>query len=392
MTLDILESQLKISDEQVRLFETIHKRPDKRATNKEIDKLKGSSPLNAGVMTLILEAKSRNREKRGQKYQPFLLNTEGLLPMALEFHIKQMMLAKTPFHYDCILQYGRHCSPLQLDFDGDQFQIFYIEGSLDNRNEPAVHMLSQHANVVGLYSTDKIQADLCNCGIFSLQQLNKLPDKQSIMSAMEQNSTLELHAAFIKNAQKSQTIEEYLQKHSMAYVDKHQRTTLQNHMDRYSITYEGIDDVTGIKTVKTLNYAIQHKRNKYLRMAYDLAKQLTRDEVQSIMEQRTQFINMDTGKIESSEEVIAKMCAYYIEHRDIQSLQKMIDVALDYRYPQPNIIMLLINQGATHDLLNDAGLMEERLIHFSDFTRDKILLNAFRDLENQSNDTFFKPF
>jgi hypothetical protein len=254
-----LEHQYCESDKVVQLIKTIQLRCNKIARPNEYNKIKDfqNSKLcevfTDDVIALVLEAKSKKRTQKGTPYQPFLhvcdFESNRVLKKTLLFHFKQTI----PFHFDLIVKSGAHCTAVQLDFDGNDFRVYYLDAAGSFHNEPFMEEMSKLTNPHFVITKRlRIQRDNKSCAIYSIQHLNKL-------SHLKITEKEKLPAVFFKHSQTSTFFKEA--QYNEQPIHKNTGTVFKDHINQYSIfTKEG----------KKTNYSILFQRDKYLAMALEL--------------------------------------------------------------------------------------------------------------------------
>jgi len=226
-----LDRDLVNSTEKIELLNQIRVRPGKLATiqeNQQLEEMEYNERdflHDQGVIALMLEAKAAKKNT----YNPFLLDSgDYIKQVEFEHEIKELIHQKKKFHYDFIIKKGPHCTPMQLDFDGEQVRLFLIDAAGDERNIPYANSLLSSAKhnefrtVIG-----GIQHDPVSCSIFSIQHLNNL---FNLFQAGDINNWTTRDARLLKNIQSTSSFKSYYDK----TVDKKEKVTLAEHIDNYS--------------------------------------------------------------------------------------------------------------------------------------------------------------
>ncbi len=153
-----LSKLLDISSKRIDLLNTIRQREGMKATPDEqlfLDPDKNPqnavAALSDEVICLMLEAKSNKRKIKGNNYQPFLIHAGDIhdprdISSANELNrkIDEHIANKEPFHYDFIIKTGDHCSPMQIDSNGEEVRMFYIDAGLCQRNDAYASSLKDY--------------------------------------------------------------------------------------------------------------------------------------------------------------------------------------------------------------------------------------------------------
>lgn len=288
-TEDLLEKELltafAISEQRITLLDTIRSRPNKRATPEE-SKWLYSNPvpvLSENIIALMLEAKAKKRQQKNRQYQPFIIIADTPSVDEFQYKIAELIRKKQPFHYDCIIKKGGHCTPMQFEFDGNYFRIFSLDAAGDLRNENFTQLFDNKMSFFYPYVGGGIQADKSSCSVFSIQHLNTLSNADLRQKIQIRQCFPELlDPVFLKNIQKTTSLPEYYKQHQNATIDKNGLKTLQKHIENYSITVDVAkmtwwDRLKLKRTTKTQNHAISYKTHKYLLAAKDKFEKLQSD-------------------------------------------------------------------------------------------------------------------
>lgn len=216
-------------------------------------------------------------------YQPFLYRRTIEHWEYFESFLTGYVSRSIPFHFDMIVKTGAHCTAVQLDFDGNNFWVYYLDAAEAIQNEPFLAKLSDltHPNCF-VAKRLNIQQDQNNCATFSIQHLNSL--------SYHSLKTEPLPAVFFKHSQNALFFKHSLYQHQG--IHKHKALTLQDHIDKHSIMVDK-PDANGVNATKQWNYSVLFKRHHYLQTALDmliaLEKSMNPSDIETILNARMCF-------------------------------------------------------------------------------------------------------
>jgi hypothetical protein len=316
MSLEEVASQNSDGDTKPKLSDKV-KRKKKTVTVNDAEWVNSKSDeLGPEEVALMLQSKRDSRERKGVKYEPFLLQNDR------DKEIFNKLLADMPkgqaFHFDIIIQYehgGLHCTPLQIHSDGQNVRIFTLDAyyGYDDSHNPNLQAVESIEMALGtrahVYAPGGLQKDYMSCSIFSIQDLNSmsnigvdnLPRYLTRADNLEvDDDYIKLHPKFIKNAQSMSLIEDYLNEYQGdTFVDKKKRKMLEEHVENHAINIEVAREVYNsaegrnetIIQVKAANRSIDYKTLKYLKAAKETLEGLYNEggeeKVQETLKNRT---------------------------------------------------------------------------------------------------------
>ena len=221
------------------------------------------------VIALMLEAKANSksrtqRKKNGEKYEPFIIDTETEEFKKLYKTIENKQQLKLPFHYDFILMDGGHCAPIQIDSDGFETNLYSIDASGVDDSVLLKKLVGNGR--LHYYNQGFIQKGN-GCAIFAINGLNTL----SNMSNYEKNKSLinnyELsnHNTFNHISPKFLTMSQHL-----AHITPNQLSGNVNKPHKpFKTLEETLEEATIINHVSIQNRMFDLKYYKYLSAALD---------------------------------------------------------------------------------------------------------------------------
>ncbi|MCC8372329.1 MAG: hypothetical protein LN568_06365 [Rickettsia endosymbiont of Pseudomimeciton antennatum] len=352
-----LDENIAIMEEKIAIIDDLRANKKKHPTTEQEKVLNSGKPSYPEEIALMLQAKSNARAEHGIDYQPVLIKDEEGLSK-LKAIVQQNFHSKKPFHYDLIIQTteegrerGIHCTPLQIDSDGDNIKLFHIDsvGSRNLVNFWSILAVADSIKVdTNLYYDEKggTQQDKFSCSAFSIQDLNTMSNlgAKSLSQYLppsesnDKRTMSALHPRFVKNAQSSAAIRENLTNEENKTVIVSKNKTIEQHVEDYSITVAVAEQATGKVIEKKQNRAIDYKTLKYLKSARDELERIYQkggeELVQKIITQRTGGIIFTPRPIQE----LTKANKYKImqstkdiltNHQDIISFNKEMDQFID---------------------------------------------------------------
>ena len=353
-----LRQMLEHSSRRVALLDGIRSRADKTATKEESRHLNAESgdyavgSASDDIVALMLDVKAEKRLEKGLDYRPFLLKAKDLVTKwCIDQSIAQHVEAGLPFHYDFILKDGPHCSPLQVDFDGVQLRVFYIDAAGDRRNAPYAQALGKkHRDTERyLFPSGGIQFDHASCSVFSIQDLNNLTklsldEKKTLATeAIPNGLPAALAPAFIKNIQRPSKLGEYYELNKDKTIDKKGKRRLEQHLDDYSISVD-ISNASDKAEMRTQNHAVSYKVHKYLQAAMIQLDQLDDLEAERLIFARCDFAGKNTCSSEDESSLRQNMIDSVVKKKDTESIRRLISYAI--QMDEPDLMTELLSLGA----------------------------------------------
>lgn len=354
-----LNEALDISTQRIALLDKIRARRSKKATSAELAWLNTHAvePLSDDMVALMLEAKADKRQQKGLMYRPFLIVNGSQSDREFDFKIKELIKNKQPFHYDCIIKTGGHCSPMQLEFDGESLRIFYLDSTKDSRNFGHATFFQNIHNKVEFYHYSKggIQADDTSCSIFSLQNLNALSN-----ASLDDKKRIHTHImslldpVFLKNAQSTSFLNDYYNSFPDATVDKKKTKTLKEHIDQYSITVNTAKSTLGwlVTKNKTQNHAITYKTHKYLLAVRDKLDEITANQIplRDVIANRKSYCNKNILAPNTDDtKLLSRMLNSYVKENNLFGIKEHVFFAIDHE-EHPDCLKALSKAGIGESL------------------------------------------
>lgn len=273
-----IEDSLSLLEPVIKIIDDVRARPNKIATEEESEKIRQFRlSQNITTLALILESKSRKRNAKNNKYEPFILWKEKDINNFCKY------LAGIPkgkkFHYDIILRPDDlHSSAMQIDSDGTLIRTFYIdsyEPLLNNKQklqiEDALGDCYQHN-----HSDIRTQNSNFGCSIFAIQNLNKMSREyeNGYNDNFHGEKNPSLAPYFVKHVQSRKTANKYYEANQSQpfYIDKKNSKELKDHIEDCSINV--LYNRNNENIVAAQNYSMLYKMQKYLEESLVLLDQI----------------------------------------------------------------------------------------------------------------------
>jgi len=338
-----LRQAFENSQRRINLLNTIRARANRTATKEELIQLNERpgdyvvEPLDKEIIALILDIKAENRRTKNHKYEPWIIDTTDLVTeWALNKKISECTNNTQPFHYDFILKRGPHCSATQIDFDGENLRVFFVDASPDPRNlNYALSFKTNHQPAENyLFSKGGIQFDETSCSIFGIQDLNSL-SKLALEERMKiKDSPLPegVPAVFIKNIQRPSNLDQYFRGNTENTIDKKRTKTLKDHLEDYSITVD-VSKAGDGSNMKDLNFSIDYKKHKYLQAALNKLEQLNEIEAEQLINSRCNLSGKDTYTTKDDSSFKTDMIKAVVDNRDQKRIEELTRYAIGWITP-----------------------------------------------------------
>jgi ankyrin repeat protein len=390
-----LRKRLKESDKLISLLNSIRDRDHHLATESELFQLKKILHVRAldnNIIPLVMETIAREAAQHNNRYQPLFLTRDALTQSTLDYKINQLLSKNKPFRYDCIIKTMAHCSPLQLQFDGQSFSVYYLDAGLDGLNHDQAVSWQEQAHYAGIYTSGGIQTDASSCAVFSIEHLYDLSwcsttDKQTIHHAEQSKNPLLLSPVFLKHSQRTFKPENHEEHYFNRPINEEGTKTIGQHLDEHCIY---VDDAGSIKK---RNYSIEYAKNKYLHAAYDLLQQLKTSEspefILELLDKRKSVYNknaLQEDEEASEEQLNNDMLMYWIQQNNMDAIHPFVDELLAKK--STGMIDYLLDLGATFKHIDSPkrppitwAMQTGHIV----FARRLLSLSDDKDKDNQGN-------